>query len=1126
MGKHPLQVGMYVRCPADSESQRDPRVFVCGQILSLDEETRTVKVKIHDPYNLVAMFENLPHGIVEFPVSSVSRCSLFIGSSVVHQGQNCHVLTARLNSSGFYEYFIQNDQTKDTIKASEIELVASLTNGRIDPALQLLRYEFQNPCWYFGYSVVSKNINILENSIYGFKELAGAKIYLLPHQVNSIVRCLQDSPCRYMLADEVGMGKTVEAISILKLFLLNRSNIKALILVPDQLKEQWKKELLIKFGIDDSIDINSNYITVKSISELTLNDYLLPWGFVIIDEVHRYLQDEKTYDMLHRLSGYAANILLLSATPVQQRKEEYLALLRLLQPQKYDHYTTEQFGMLVEKQARIIQKTALVLDDLNDMAEEIERTLDAGHDPHESDDVADLFEEITDELNSICKSLNDPKLSEFLNALDFDAEGCSIYQIKVAISYICSNYQIENNIIRNRRRILENDDNGTRLLPTRKLIPLSYQLNKDFNTYEALCYDSLVDWIAHGSAELSIEETVQPLLNAFFSSPWAFNAKLKAFVKQGLIQNEDLVFNARSWVKAEDYIIEHIVEILDDPDEYACEHCSRLCSVLNLLYDELYDQKVVLFTHDLETFKAYRATLKNTFKEEEISFFGSDMDLADLESHAYRFQNEKNCRIMLCDYTGGEGRNFQCADYIVHIDLPWDARLIEQRIGRLDRLERDPERSTVTSVVVYAENTFEESLFDFLRKGLRIFEQSLSGMEIIMKDINREIYSSVREDFRYGLSERIPAIIQRVEKMRDEIRKEQNYDVAGFVFKPMYAELRRLIEYYAKNENDIFANAMTEWASLAGFHGHWADEGIITYNASSFSSKSAMNSLLLPPKWMDYISSAQNRFMSHVTASHKQKEAIWGKEQSLSGTFIRKQAIENDYLHFFAPGDAIFECITTNAIQSCKGRACAVYVPAGINWKGFIFTWALVPNEAFLFENGLSIYAMSPYRSYMITEQVVTVVSIDNPEDVSDAVIIREHMQITSRGIKGKNYTHLGIRSARSDILKGNTTARSNQAWFRQEYPGEKWRELVRDARKEAQKKAAEQFSRRSNLRGAREEMQRILSANAAKRQYYNACSIDLDRLQQEQEFILESIKSSNVMLESAAFVWMEKPCL
>ncbi|MEG0758484.1 MAG: C-terminal helicase domain-containing protein, partial [Raoultibacter sp.] len=558
------------------------------------------------------------------------------------------------------------------------------------------------------------------------------------------------------------------------------------------------------------------------------------------------------------------------------------------------------------------------------------------------------------------------------------------------------------------------------------------------------------------------------MLNAFFSSPWAFSAKVKEFVSRGLIQNEGIIFDAQNWLKSEEYIIEHIVDILDDPGEYAREHCSRLCSVLNLLYDELYDQKVVLFTNDLETFKAYRTALSITFKEKEISFFGSDMEMTDLEANAFRFQNEQTCRIMLCDYTGGEGRNFQCADFIVHIDLPWDASLIEQRIGRLDRLERDPERSTVTSVVVYAQDTFEASLFSFFRQGLRIFEQSLSGMEIIMTNINREIFSAVHDDFRYGLSERIPAIIQSAEKMREEIRKEQSYDAAGFVFKPMYAELRRLIEYYTKNENDIFANAMTEWASLAGFHGCWADDGIITYDATSFSPKSAINSLLLPPKWVDYISSAQNQFMSQVSAFQREKDALWGKEQFLSGTFIRKQAIENDYLHFFAPGDAIFECITTNAIQSCKGRACAVYAPTGIDWKGFVFTWSQVANEAFLFEHGVSMYAMSPYRHYMMLEQVVTVVSIDNPEDVSDASIIREYTQIANSEVKKKNYTHLGMRGSRSSFLKGHITARSNQSWFRQEYAGESWRELVLDARKEAQKKAAEQFKRRSNLRGAR----------------------------------------------------------
>lgn len=196
------------------------------------------------------------------------------------------------------------------------------------------------------------------------------------------------------------------------------------------------------------------------------------------------------------------------------------------------------------------------------------------------------------------------------------------------------------------------------------------------------------------------------------------------------------------------------------------------------------------------------------------------MPIEEVELNAYRFQSQEECRILLCDYTGGEGRNFQCADYIVHIDLPWDASAIEQRIGRLDRLERDMSRPMVYSVVVHTINTFEDALFKFYKDGLQIFNQSLSGMEIIMRDINNEIVSAISSDFKYGLLERIPVIIELAYKMRRDIRKEQNFDAAGFIYRPMYTELRRLIEYYAENENKLFATTMLNWASLAGFHGH------------------------------------------------------------------------------------------------------------------------------------------------------------------------------------------------------------------------------------------------------------------------------------------------------------------
>lgn len=1109
----------YVRFPADIESMSDPRVFACGQITKIDEFKKTATVKIHDPFQYSLFFEDMPKGTVELPISMLDHCSFFHGSEVIVNGELCSILSGPQAKDGIYHYYVQAVKDKCVFHVSEKEIVASFTNGKVDPALQLRKYEFQNPCWYMGHAVVSKSINILENSMYGFKELAGAKIYLLPHQVNTIMRCLQEKPCRYMLADEVGMGKTIEAISILKIFMQNCAHQHALIIVPDTLKEQWKTELLLKFNIPIGHGKDDNCVSMKTVGELTDTDIRQHWDFVIVDEVHRYLASTKHYNALHSISLRSRNMLLLSATPVQQRKEEYLDLLRLLQPQKYDEYSIEQFSTIISKQSRIIQRTTLILDDLGDFEEEISSSREHESDPHESDDCEELYEEIRDNLEEVCEEINDEKLTALLQKVDFHAEDLGVYQIKVIISYICSNYQVESNIIRNRRKILGVYDDGVRLLPTRELALFSYALDEDKNTHETVCYQLMSKWLTDNVFD--VETIVKPLLESFFSSPWAFIAQLAALKGKNISINNEIITEANQWLLSEEHILRHLPEILDDPDMYDAEYCTRIVTVLNLLFDEYYDKKIVLFTNYAETFAAYKKALEAVFSSEEISFFGVGLDSTEIELNAYRFQSETACRIMLCDYSGGEGRNFQCADYIVHIDLPWDANMIEQRIGRLDRLERDSSRPVVTSVVVHTAGTFEEALLGFWNNGLKIFTQSLSGMEIIMKDINTEIIDSVKQDFRYGLFDRIPRIIDLANTMREAVRKEQNYDAAGFMYRPMFVELKRLIDYYAQNENELFANTMTNWASLAGFRGFGEKYGVVTYTAASFSPKSAINSQLIPPHWNDYLSSEQNVFVNKVQEAYSKSKSVKNQERSIRGTFIRKIAIENDYLHFFAPGDDIFDCIVNNAINSCKGRASAFAVPSEINWKGLIFTWTLAPNEVYLLDRGVSAYALGPYRSYLMSEQVVIAIGIENPESVSDEKVIREYNRIINAGFNKSKTIHLGKRSRSAGYLKDEITSATNIAWFKTNYPEEQWIDIVTTAKKAAYEKALEQFKRRSNIRGAREEMERVLSARVANSEFYGIGDEKIDELKKEQDILLEAIRRPKVSLDSAAFVWM-----
>lgn len=1113
-----LKTKMYVRCPADKESINEPRVFVCGQVMSIDEFKKTVSVKIHDPFGFLVFFEDLPKGVIELPIISIDRCKLFISSIVMVNGEQHKVLSCQSNAEdGFYYYYVQNCKTRELHKVSERDITAAFNNGQVDPCTQMKNYEFQNPAWYLGRAVVSKSMNILENSIFGFKELAGSKIYLLPHQVNTIMRCLQETPCRYMLADEVGMGKTVEAISIYKLFTMNQSNTKAMILVPKALKEQWIAELLLKFNLPNGIGANNNVLVVKCIEEISDRDISTKWDFVIIDEVHKYLFEKEKYEIIHSISRMTKNLLLLSATPVQQKKEEYLDLLRLLLPSKYDSFSVEKFGELIEKQGKIIQKTALILDDLGDFEEEIS-SAETDIDPHSSEDCKELYEEIYDDLTEICDDLEDEKLSDLLDEIHFEDDDLGVYRIKVIVSYICGNYQIESNIIRNRRKILEDPEDDVCLMATRDLVDLEYTLDNDKALYEQLTYNELADWIVKGleTKELNIENDVKPVLSSFFSSPWAFSEKVRT-----INASDTLLDNARKWLNNEKYIVDNIDDILNDPDAYEDCYSSRLVVVLNALFDEFYDKKVVLFTNYAETFAIYKSALGKVFDENEVCFFGESISSDENELNVYRYQTQKECRIMLCDYTGGEGRNFQCADYIIHIDLPWDASAIEQRIGRLDRLERDMSRPIVYSVVVHTKDTFEEALFSFFRDGLNIFNQSLSGMEIIMKDINNEIISAISADFKYGLFEKIPHIIDLANSMRDIIRKEQNFDAAGFIYRPMYAELRRLIEYYSFNENDLFASTMSNWASLAGFHGTAKKNGEILYSAQSFSPKSAINSQLIPPKWNDYLNSEQNKVLTRVQEAFDKKVTRQSQERAIRGTFSRKLAIENDYLHFFAPGDEVFDCIVDNAINSCKGCASAFAALANINWSGLVFTWSMVPDNAFMLDKGVSLYAMSPYRNYLLSDQVVIPVSINNPDELEDEEIIREYLAIVNRGFTHKSsLVHLGKRSREAGFLKTEFEGR-NIDWFIRKYGGENWGELVASSRKLSHAKALEVFKRRSNLKGAKEEMERTLSARVANREYYGISDDGIEELRETQNIVLEAMKHPKLHLESVAFIMM-----
>lgn len=725
-----IKEGMFVRCPIDREHPHDPRIFATGKVLSINDFNETAHIKFSDPFDQKKYFEYIPDEVKEAPLAALDHCHLFKGSLVKWGRRTSRVVEYKGNDSDFYEYYLQDTVTKEYRCVNEVDLVTSFISGSANPIQQLKKYEFQNPCWYLGRQIVKDTMNVLDNSILGFKELAGCKIYLKAFQLNTIIQCLQSERCRYMLADEVGLGKTIEACSVLKIYLSNNAEKQVLITVPRALIAQWRTELLFKFGLLEGNDENGNSIKLIPVESLSKEECVVDWDFVIVDEVHNYLDRKGRYGFIHAISRHSENIILLSATPIQQRQEEYLDLLRLILPDKYDDMPIEKFSELVGKQNRISRLTYSLLDEVDSFKNELLPEIEAEN-PHEDEDVQDELEVIEENLNDLADEIDDTKLFELVSSIDTSKEDFGIYDIQVIVSYICDNFQLERNIIRGRRAVLgvypKNEDGE---FAERAVHELTYEISEEKNYYENEAYRQLKEWILaqEGSLEdSSVKDIIQPLIEAFFSSPWAYKARLTELGDKYAIP-ADVIKTASRWLEEEETAVDNLADVMDDIES----HPSRLVNLINHIDQELFGEKIVIFTDQIETFNAYYKVFKDVFGD-EVTGFAESINRDKAEVNIYRFQSDPNCKMLICDKSGGEGRNLQIADYVIHLDLPWNINTIEQRIGRLDRMGRNVKKP-VTSVVIHSVDSYEEQLFKFWNDGLNVFCQSLSGLEIIMND--------------------------------------------------------------------------------------------------------------------------------------------------------------------------------------------------------------------------------------------------------------------------------------------------------------------------------------------------------------------------------------------------------
>lgn len=1069
-----MLVGHYVRCPIVLEENDNyfPRSFVLGKITSINELSGEINVKLFDLKNSKRFYAHaFEKG--QFPIEKVDRCGAAKDAPVNTPLGSGKILSRRLEkkADAFYEYFIMLDSGK--IRSfSEDKLEIEYSAADYMPIKQMLHYEFQNPTWYANRLQASSNMHMVNNTIYGFKELVGCRTFLMAHQISTIVRAFESRPIRYMLADEVGLGKTIEACSIIKILESENKNLKVLYLVPGALAQQWENELRYKFDITAVQNPSMcAYVKHAIIALEDLDEYSDAmggkWDLLLVDETHRLLAQNDKYRLVLQLSKATRNALLLSATPIQNRKEEYLKLLSLLQPEQYCKMSLAKFSFVLAKQKKIQRRVNGMLSHMSQ--------------------YDDYKEDLLDKLKDLAEELEDENLTAIVGNIDIDSEDMGRSAMEQALSYISENFRIERNVVRNRREFV------SEVLGERNLEEVSYQMkNAEDNYCERNVYYALLEYLSSALDDKVISTDVAiKLLQAMFSSPWALSSAIDSIG----VPEEDLKSLIELWkVQAEDELKQMDYLLNEDPDRI----CGRLLHAMDYIEQEVLitgdnNGKVVVFSEYPETLWKFGEILEK--RDLHCVCFTANMLREELEDSVYAFQNDENCRVILCDATGGEGRNFQNADWVVHLDLPWTANAIEQRIGRLDRLGRDKDHLKVNSVVLYSEESIESQLFEIWNRGLDLFRKSLSGLEIITGELNERIEEALLDDVYNGLENAIDDIVEMTEDTRDVVEEEQLYDSGSVIYRPLSLAVKQMLQTYSGGENDLFQSSMLGWAQQAGLGSSMSKLGIVQFSDAMFHARAAIQSLFVPPDWKLY-----------------DNTAIVRKEGRILGTFDRAIAIKREDLLFYAPGDPVFDSIIGNAVDSGRGRCCVFRSRAPFNYTGFACVYNVEPKINYLLENKVSIQLLSQFRMYLPMKQIVVFIPFRKGDDVSD----KELMDYLYNVQNIYNADHLGERTSKRGQI-------SLLEQFMDAYPEDEWNVTVSKVNKLARDKARKKALEQADLESAKKEIQRIVSGYESEYIYLGKDMEKIKQIKDKYDAVYYALSNPVLSLDSIGLMFLAR---
>ncbi|MEI7411426.1 RNA polymerase-associated protein RapA [Pectobacterium aroidearum] len=576
-----------------------------------------------------------------------------------------------------------------------------------------------------------------EQALQQWGGLRGMRASLIPHQLHIAHEVGQRHAPRVLLADEVGLGKTIEAGMIIHQQLLAGRASRVLIIVPETLQHQWLVEMLRRFNLlfslfdderyaeaklDSSNPFETEQLVICSLGFVQRNAQRFAqlvnadWDLLVVDEAHHLVWSEESpsaeYQAVETLARATPAVLLLTATPEQLGQQSHFARLRLLDPNRFHDY---QEFLAEQQQYRPVADAVTLL-----LAGEKAQTA---------------------ELNALSDLLGEQDIEPLLKAINSDSDDNQKARQEL-IAMLMDRHGTSRVLFRNTRQ-------GVKGFPQRILHQIRLPLPSQYQT--AIKVSGIMN--ANKTLEVRARDMLYPeqiyqQLEGDDATWWNFDPRVE-------------------WL---------LNYLTTNRDEKVLVICAQAATALQL-------EQV------LRTREAIRAAVFH----EGLSILERD------RAAAYFASEEEGAQVLICSEIGSEGRNFQFASHLVMFDLPFNPDLLEQRIGRLDRIGQAKE---IQILVPYLENTAQAMLVRWYHEGLDAFEHTCpTGRTIYDAHHAQLIERLTTVGEQQGLDEFIHTCRQQHDNLKQQL--EQGRDRLLEMHSNGGEQAQLLAQAIAEQDNDV-----------------------------------------------------------------------------------------------------------------------------------------------------------------------------------------------------------------------------------------------------------------------------------------------------------------------------------